>query len=73
MRKNPRFRASVVRQARVDRGLSQALAARHPGIDAGTLVDVEAGLTLPPDPVKMARVYGVSAEALAVVARRTGG
>ena len=53
-------------------GLSQALAAGHLGIDAATLADVEVGLALPPDPMRMARVYGVTAEVLAAVARRTG-
>ena len=38
-----------------------------------TLQRVEEGLELPPDPRKMARVYGVSRAELAAAARRTGG
>lgn len=53
-------------------GLSRVLACEHLGIDVATLAQVEAGLALPPDPQKMARVYGVTAATLANVTRRTG-
>lgn len=42
------------------------------GIDSSALKRVEAGQELPPAPRQVARVYGVTAAALAAVVRRMG-
>ena len=47
-------------------------AAERLGVDPSTLKRVEAGEELPPDPRRMARVYGVTAAELAAVVRGTG-
>ncbi|MEZ5184111.1 MAG: helix-turn-helix transcriptional regulator [Candidatus Nanopelagicales bacterium] len=53
-------------------GFSVGVAAEHLGMSGRALADVEAGLALPPDPARMARLYGVSPQVLAAVVRRTG-
>ena len=65
--------ADDLRRLRQARGLTRAEAAELLGLEAFTLQRVEEGLELPPDPRKMARVYGVSRMELAAAARRFGG
>ena len=62
-----------LRRLRQARGWTRAEAAERLGVEPFTLQRVEEGLELPPDPRKMARVYGVSRMELAAAARRTGG
>lgn len=52
---------------------TRAEAAERLGVQPFTLQRVEEGLELPPDPRKMARVYGVSRLELAAAARRVAG
>ena len=59
-----------LRRLRQARGWTRAEAAERLGVEPFTLQRVEEGLELPPDPRKMARVYGVSREDLAAAARR---
>jgi transcriptional regulator with XRE-family HTH domain len=62
-----------LRRLRQARGWTRAEAAERLGVQPFTLQRVEQGLELPPDPRKMARVYGVSRMELAAAARRVGG
>jgi len=64
--------AEDLRRLRQARGLTRAQAAQLLGLEPFTLQRVEEGLELPPDPRKMARVYGVSRMELAAAARRVG-
>ena len=59
-----------LRRLRQARGWTRAEAAERLGVQPFTLQRVEEGLELPPDPRKMARVYGVSRMDLAAAARR---
>ena len=62
-----------LRRLRQALGWTRAEAAERLGVEPSTLQRVEEGLELPPDPRKMARVYGVSRMELAAAARRVGG
>ena len=64
--------AGDLRRLRESLGLTQAEAAERLGIGPSALKRVEAGQELPPDPKRMAKVYGVTAAELAAVVRRTG-
>ncbi|MCB9427666.1 MAG: helix-turn-helix domain-containing protein [Actinobacteria bacterium] len=59
-----------LRRLRDALGWTRAEAAERLGLEPFTLQRVEEGLELPPDPRKMARVYGVSRMELAAAARR---
>ena len=65
--------ADDLRRLRESLGLTRAEAARRLGIDPSALKRVEAGAELPPDPKRMARVYGLTAAELAAVVQRSGG
>ena len=65
--------AEDLQRLRQARGWTRAEAAERLGVEPFTLQRVEEGLELPPDPRKMARVYGVSRMELAAAARRVGG
>ena len=65
--------AEDLRRLRDALGWTRAEAAEHLGLEPFTLQRVEEGLELPPDPRKMARVYGVSRMELAAAAKRSGG
>ena len=62
-----------LRGLRLAAGLTQADAAGLMGIDRATLKRVEAGAELPPDPVRMGKLYRVTKAELAAAARRTVG
>lgn len=62
-----------LRGLRVAAGLTQADAAALLGVERSVLKRVEAGAELPPDPVRMGKVYAVSKAELAAAARRTDG
>ncbi len=64
--------ADDLRRLRETLGWTREEAARRLGIQASTLARVEAGVELPPDPRRMARVYGLTAGELAAVWRRGG-
>ncbi len=65
--------AADLRRLRESLGLTQAQAAQRLGPERSALKRVEAGEELPPDPRRMAKVYGVTAAELAAVVRGTGG
>lgn len=65
--------ADDLRRLRQTLGWTRERAADRLGIDPSALKRVEAGLELPPDPKRMARVYGLTAAELAAVVRRTRG
>lgn len=65
--------ADDLRRLRQTLGWTREQAADRLGIDPSALKRVEAGLELPPDPKRMAKVYGLTAAELAAVVRRTGG
>ena len=62
-----------LRRLRDALGWTRAEAAERLGVEPFTLQRVEEGLELPPDPRRMARVYGVSRLELAAATRRVGG
>ncbi len=64
--------ADDLRWLRRSLGWTREQAAARLGIDPSALKRVEAGAELPPDPKRMAKVYGVTAGELAAVVRRTG-
>ena len=64
--------ADDLRRLRETLGWTREEAARRLVIQASTLARVEAGVELPPDPRRMARVYGLTAGELAAVWRRGG-
>ena len=65
--------AGDLRRLRQARGWTRAEAAERLGVEPFTLQRVEEGLELPPDPRRMARVYGVSRMELAAADRRVAG
>ena len=64
--------ADDLRRLRESLGWTQREAAERLGLERSVLKRVETGEELPPDPRRMARVYGVTAAELAAVVRRTG-
>ncbi len=64
--------AEDLRRLRETQGWTREEAAELLGIDTSVLARVEAGAELPPDPRRMARVYGLTAGELAQVWRRGG-
>ncbi|MBK6764023.1 MAG: helix-turn-helix domain-containing protein [Micrococcales bacterium] len=64
--------AEDLRRLRETLGWTRGQAAGRLGIEPAVLARVEAGVELPPDPRRMARVYGVTAGELAAVWRRGG-
>ena len=64
--------ADDLRRLRETLGWTREQAAERSGIEPAVLARVEAGVELPPDPRRMARVYGLTGAELAQVWRRGG-
>ncbi len=64
--------ADDLRRLRETLGWTREQAAERLGVEPAVLTRVEAGAELPPDPRRMARVYGLTGAELATVWRRGG-